>query len=381
MPFFSFSLKDSSNQFKSQKIENNKTYFSKNTTLWKKLSSKKLEKIINHLQYEERKKIGNLKKNILFCLPPSIGLGDAIEYGLAIKSISESNKFKKIGVAFADKYSFIFKKKFNIKFLYPILISENDLNSFDNIFHFTLEVESLRTQKYLRSDIVLQVCNFFNVPQTKFYENKYIKNKKIKKISIFPISTSSLRTMPINVINELLLFLKNKIKIEIFLDDNSDISKIVEKNLIYKNYIKKNPKNLNTLIKSIEEIDFGIFVDSGPLHVAKLLGKKGILLETSVSGKVLLNNYKKIKLVKNTFSSNFCNAACGLVDIFSFNNKVGCYSSISINQKEILSLKNFNSLQRREVNKNNLFYLLNPVGCVKTINIKNIKNLIKSEVF
>ena len=43
MPFFSFALKDSSYQFKSQKIDNNTTYFSKNLNLWNHLNSKKSE--------------------------------------------------------------------------------------------------------------------------------------------------------------------------------------------------------------------------------------------------------------------------------------------------------------------------------------------------
>ena len=105
------------------------------------------------------------------------------------------------------------------------------------------------------------------------------------------------------------------------------------------------------------------------------------MVETSVSGNVLVNNFKQIKVVKNEFKSRYCQAPCGLIDVFSYNNKIGCYSTINVNQNEILNLKNFNKLQRREIKKNNLFYLLNPVGCVETINIKKIKKLIESEVF
>ena len=41
-----------------------------------------------------------------------------------------------------------------------------------------------------------------------------------------------------------------------------------------------------------------------------------------------------------------------------------------------LDLESYHTLQRRDVKKNNLFYLLNPVGCIEAINIKNIKKLI-----
>ena len=187
--------------------------------------------------------------------------------------------------------------------------------------------------------------------------------------------------MPVNILNELLLFLKNKIEVEIFFNNKSDISKFIEKNIIMNNFTKKDPKNLNSLIRSIEKIEFGIFVDSGPLHISKIIGKKGILVETSVSGNVLLKNYKQIKVVKNEFIATYCKAPCGLVDIFSFNKKIGCYSSLQVKQKKILDLENFNQLQRREIKKNNLFYLLNPVGCVESININNIKKIIEREVF
>ena len=381
MPYFSFALKDSSYQFKSQKIENNTKYFSKNLNLWKYLKLKNSEIIIDFLKYEKRQKIKKIKKNILFCVPPKIGLGDAFEYGLAVQSVIKSNQFEKVGVAFSSEYSFILNKKFKIKNVYPYLISEKDLNKYDNIFHFTLEIVSLKKQKYLRSDIVSQVCNYFNVSQTRYNNFKPVKSKKISKISIFPISTSPLRTMPTKVLNELLLFLKNKIDVEIFFNKDSDISKFVEKNLIMDKFIKKNPKNLNSLIKSIEKIEFGIFVDSGPLHVSKIIGKKGILVETSVSGNVLVKDFKQIKVVKNKFKSKYCEAPCGLIDVFSYNNKIGCYSTIQVNQKKILNLKNFHELQRREVKKNNLFYLLNPVGCIEIIDINKIKKLIEREVF
>ena len=239
MPYFSFALKNTSYQFKSQKIENNTRYFSKNLNLWKYLKSNNSENMINFLKYEKRIKLNKLKNKILFCVPPKIGLGDAFEYGLAVQSIINSNLFKKVGVAFSSEYSFILIKKFKIKHVYPYVISEQDLNSYDNIFHFTLEIESLKKQKYLRSDIVSQVCDYFNISQISYNKSKPQNSKKINKISIFPIATSPLRTMPIKALNELLSFLKNKIDVEIFFNKDSNISKFVEKNLIMDNFIKK----------------------------------------------------------------------------------------------------------------------------------------------
>ena len=71
-------------------------------------------------------------------------------------------------------------------------------------------------------------------------------------------------------------------------------------------------------------------MDSGPLHVAKIFNKRGLLFETSVSGKMLLKNYNLIKTVENKYSSIFCNAPCGLTDIFNYKNTFGCYDSLKI---------------------------------------------------
>ena len=60
-------------------------------------------------------------------------------------------------------------------------------------------------------------------------------------------------------------------------------------------------------------------MDSGPLHIAKML-KKGLLIETTVSSKILLRNYKMIKSIEIHIFF-FCKAPCGLTDIFNHNNQ------------------------------------------------------------
>ena len=93
------------------------------------------------------------------------------------------------------------------------------------------------------------------------------------------------------------------------------------------------------LFQQLKKIEYGIFMDSGPLHVAKMFNKKGLLIETSVSSKILLRNYKMIKGIENTFSSHFCKAPCGLTDIFNHNNNMVVlivYKLKKQNSKEII---------------------------------------------
>ena len=96
MPFFSFSITEVTPSLKRYNITENNLYFSKNTQLWK-LINKIPKSCINRLEPEKRHSVKSVGKKILFCLPPNIGLGDAIEYASALKSVSDSNIFEKLG--------------------------------------------------------------------------------------------------------------------------------------------------------------------------------------------------------------------------------------------------------------------------------------------
>ena len=82
------------------------------------------------------------------------------------------------------------------------------------------------------------------------------------------------------------------------------------------------PKNLRQLLKIIEDINFGIFIDSGPLHVAKILNKRGVLITSSVGKNILLNDFRSIQGIDNDYKSFFCASPCGLVNVFNYNNQV-----------------------------------------------------------
>jgi len=304
MPFFSFSITEVPPSLKRYNITENNLYFSKNTQLWKLI--KKIPKsYINKLELEKRQFVKSLGKKILFCLPPNMGLGDAIEYASALKLVSESNFFEKLGVGFTGEFQFLFKDYFNLKNNFPYVINNVDLDKFDTIFHLTLEIQNLINQKYSRSDICSEIIRFFKIKDIKSKSIKKNKKCKIKKISFFPLSNSPIRTMPIEILIRLTSLLKKHFNIEIFLNQNSEISNLLYKRLINEDVNIIDPKNTEALISAIKKIEYGIFMDSGPLHVAKMFNKRGLLIETSVSSKILLRKYKMIKEIENKFSFFF----------------------------------------------------------------------------
>ncbi len=378
MPFFSFSLSEISPSLKKFNITENNLYFSKNTQLWKLLNKLSKSKI-NSLKYEKRHSVKNMGKRILFCLPPSMGIGDAIEYASAIKKIANSKIFEKVAVAFVEEYNFLFKNYFNLENNFPYMITKSDLENFDTIFHLTLEIKSFINQKHSRSDIYNEIINFFKIEDVRNNKIKLNKNSKINKISIFPLSNSPIRTMSIDTLNQLIELLIKQFNIEIFLNQNSEVSHLLYKKIRHKNLTIIDPENKKNLISAIQKIDYGVFMDSGPLHIAKMFNKKGVLIETSVSSKILLKNYKMIKGIKNSFSSFYCMAPCGLTDIFNYNNKYGCFDSLKIDSAKI-KRDNYKNITQRGVKSHYVKNFTKPVGCVFSLNVQNIYNAIMKDL-
>ena len=372
MAFFSFSLAKESFNVSLKKLKPNQTYYSKDLTLWKELNNKKKKIPLNFIKRENRERVNKLGDKLLLCLPPKFGLGDAIEYSIAIKSIEKSNNFSKIGIAFCNNQTYIFQHLFLFENIYPICISSEEICKYDTVFHITLELDSLKFQKYKRSDTAKVICNHFKVPLKSFKrENEKQNTLGKKKISIFPVSTSPVRILPHEVIGMIKKNFEKDYVIEIYIDD-SNYSQKLEKFYFDSNIEIKKPINVQKVIEEISNINFGIFVDSGPLHIAKIFNKKGVFVETSVSHKILLDDVSNILTVKNKYKSNYCKGPCGLVDIFSLNNNVGCYETNQIFFNELKKIKNIKGLQRRNKKENNAHFVSNPVGCVKKIDIDNL---------
>jgi len=380
MAFFSFSLLKEPFVYLSTKIEPNKKYYSKDISLSKELNNRNKINSFAVLNYEKRANTSVVGKKLLICLPPKFGLGDAIEYGIAINSLIKTKKFNKIGIAFTSNHYYIFKKFFSFENIYSLFISEDEINVYDTVFHITSEISALRYQKYKRSNIAKEICGHFkvNVIDYKKQITKVTKDYK-KTISIFPVSTSLIRSLPIQIIEEIIKIFSNEYKIKIIID-NTDYSKHLIENIKNNNFIFLNPKSVESLIFEISKTNFGIFIDSGPLHVAQCFNINGVLVETSVDSKKLLSNSKNIISVKNEYKSNYCNGPCGLVDIFSYEAKIGCYETHKLNFNDIISLKNHKKLQRWNKKENNSHLISNPVGCIKQIDVKNIIELIKYKI-
>ena len=186
MAFFSFSLIGKSFLYLSKNIEPNKKYYSKDIALRKELNNKNKLTPFAELNYETRVNVTSVGKKLLICLPPKFGVGDAIEYGIAINSLIQLKKFKKIGIAFTSNHNYLFEEFFSFTDIYPLIISQDEINTYDTVFHITLEIKALKYQKYKRSHIAKEICDYFNAHLIDYKkEINFIQKDDAKTISIF----------------------------------------------------------------------------------------------------------------------------------------------------------------------------------------------------
>ena len=264
MPFFSFIFEKNSAPISLgiinsniKMLKNETRYYCKNTSVWKNLNKKNYRHIAKDLRLEKHIKVSNKVKKIIFCLPPSIGVGDAIEYALAIKAVEEKKLFEKVGIAFSSRYSSILSQFIKLKNIYPDFISDTQINEYDGLFHFTSEIKELKLQKYQRTNIEECIINYFNVNSYR-PSNIYIK-KNISKISIFPIARSPIRTLSSFLVDKISDYLIDKnYSVDIILDNNSKISEIFIKNMQSNSGEILIPDNLENLNDYINNIEFGL---------------------------------------------------------------------------------------------------------------------------
>ena len=84
-------------------------------------------------------------------------------------------------------------------------------------------------------------------------------------------------------------------------------------------------------------------------NVAKLFNKNGILIESTVSAKILLHKYKRMKNINNNYVSSYCKSPCGLTDLFNYNNEIGCYNTLKLNHLKVKNNNLFHFMGRRDV--------------------------------
>ena len=104
------------------------------------------------------------------------------------------------------------------------------------------------------------------------------------------------------------------------------------------------------------------------------------MIVSSVSEKILLDNFSNIRAIQSNYMSNYCKGPCGLVNVFKFNNESGCYDSLRVKKNLIMRLDDFKSLQRGNLKESYLNLYINSVNCYKHFNINEINLFLENNL-
>ena len=167
-----------------------------------------------------------------------------------IWALTKFKEVQTIGFYYGQRHNI--ELKCRKKLLKNIKLIEDDFyGGLSNDFIINLkEIKNLTNQKYTRLDIEKEIISFFKIKT--FREQFYIQNKKIRKVTIFPISQSPLRSMPIVILNKIIDELILDFKIEVILDNKSIISNYIKKKITNKKIDLLSPTNLKDLCKKVE---------------------------------------------------------------------------------------------------------------------------------
>ena len=146
MSYFSFTVSKSffDESFRSknlklfEKLKNVQTkqkYYSKYSSIIKAHKNKHISEKVIFIKKEQIKRSVFSEESTIFFLPPKYGLGDVLEYAMAIKIIQEKYPNKKIGLGFIYKYKLILQYLLKLENLYEYYISEEELEKYDSHFH------------------------------------------------------------------------------------------------------------------------------------------------------------------------------------------------------------------------------------------------------
>lgn len=276
-------------------------------------------------------------RRLLFLLP-SDGIGDCVGYFLFLQSVIETIAPARVAVACAGYAADVFSFAGNIK-VFPLWISQEVFLEFDHIIDL-LDALPLRTIADTPCDIEGALLDAASLsPCIGFGGLKRQIPARSPRIGIFPLSSTPMRSLP----PALTVFLAKQLSefghIEIFLNEQQRQSQIYASALSPVPAgvaLNKGFPNLQELLEAMAKIDYGIFSDSGPAHLTKILGLPGLAIHTSADATPLRGRFGNLQTWQSTYEGSFCAAPCGLSGFYVTSDaRIGCMGSLACHRSDL----------------------------------------------
>jgi ADP-heptose:LPS heptosyltransferase len=272
-------------------------------------------------------------KRILFLLP-SQALGGNVATILAVAALQEHRRPAEIGVACTRSTTDLYKLLRGVT-IHPYWIDAVDVDRYDAIFDLG-HIEARRDIEIWPVDMEGEILRAFEVPPAARFaaEARPVRAHR-PRIGIFPLGSSPLRSFPPETTVELARALQKEGAVTIFLNRAQLQGRLareaIERAKLSEIRIIDGFGSIGELARAIERVDYGVFADSGPAHIAKLFGTPGMAVYTSAPGDVLQGRFRNLGNWQVTWQGAHCAAPCGLAKLRQdCNGRFGCMGSLGL---------------------------------------------------
>lgn len=277
-------------------------------------------------------------KRILFVLPGN-AVGDNVGYFLFLQSVLEALAPSRVAVMNSGGASDIYHLDSRIE-VFPLWIEHAELRGFDLVVDF-MEVPRLRKIAESPCDPEVTLTDFADLPPTKAYSTAPRQSGKPASVSIFPLASSPMRSLPLDLCRFLIgKATQSNLPVAVHLNGMQRQSAFYERGLqdLESPTVKlhRGSSSLGDLFSVMENVDYGIFCDSGPAHLSKLTATRGIAVHTSAEAGVLRGRFTNLGIWQSNYVGKYCAAPCGLAGPWvDAAGRIGCMGSLTVPRSEL----------------------------------------------
>lgn len=275
-------------------------------------------------------------KRVLFLLASSM-LGDNVGVFLFLQAFAERFADAQIGVACPGPASDIFLSDSRMT-VHPLWISSAALQRYDAIVDVA-HLEGWETIDQSPMDPEQGLLDAFGLSASSRHGS--VARPVLPRgsggrprISIFPLASSPLRTLPLGLVRPLAEALSAQGPVTIHLNRYQRQGELYRAALAGRLpadvTVTPGHATIGELMRDIDLSDFCVFADSGPAHLSKLFAVPGATIYTAANGAVLAGRFRHQLLWQTDFSGPHCTAPCGLARLRQDRQgAIGCMGSLS----------------------------------------------------
>ena len=301
----------------------------------------------------------------LLVLLPGQALGDCTQATMALQALIEARGVKSITIACAGPAFDIIasNRRLDVRSLW---IAYDEVQRFDHVIDLGHMSETWNIDVW-PVDFEAAMLDAFNIPPSSNYPPtaRPLPTDRVPSIGIFPLASSPLRTLPAEVIHQVVEALSQHGDLTVCLNSNQGQGRQMSALLASAQKqatILENFPTIAAMVTAIRDFDYAIFADSGPAHIAKLFATPGVAIYTSAPSGVLQGRFRNLTAYDVPYEGDYCAAPCGLAKVRqATDGRIGCMGSLELTLADLPDVprdSNPEAVQR---------LIADPVPCVKAL--------------